>query len=244
MLKRFITITALAAVCLSFGARADSHTTITASLAKYGIAVSNVAPIPINGMFEVTTETGILYTNSDATYFIYGQLFDAKSKDLVNLTELSRGRLNLKLLATAKIDKELIVYPAKNEKYAITVFTDTSCGYCTKMHNEIKKYNDLGITLRFLAFPRSGVNSPNMSEMAAIWCSDDKNKALDTVQAGKSLSNSDGANCISLIEKHMGLGQQIGITGTPTIILENGSTLGGYLPPKLLLQRLKQLATS
>ncbi|MGL5291386.1 MAG: disulfide isomerase DsbC N-terminal domain-containing protein, partial [Vibrionaceae bacterium] len=88
MLKRFITITALAAVCLSFSARADSLSTITASLAKYGITVSKVVPVPIAGMFEVTTETGILYTNSDATYFIYGQLFDAKSKDLVNLTEI------------------------------------------------------------------------------------------------------------------------------------------------------------
>ncbi|MGL5291726.1 MAG: bifunctional protein-disulfide isomerase/oxidoreductase DsbC, partial [Vibrionaceae bacterium] len=233
----------LAAVCLSFSARADSQSTITASLAKYGITVSKVVPVPIAGMFEVTTETGILYTNSDATYFIYGQLFDAKSKDLVNLTEISRGKLNLELLAKAKIDKELIVYPAKDEKYAITVFTDTSCGYCAKMHNEIAKYNDLGITLRFLAFPRSGLNSPNMNEMAAVWCSADKNKALDAVLAGKNLPNS-GEGCLSLIEKHMGLGQQIGITGTPTIILENGSMLGGYLPPKLLLQRLKQIPNS
>ncbi|MGL5336397.1 MAG: bifunctional protein-disulfide isomerase/oxidoreductase DsbC [Enterovibrio sp.] len=244
MLKRFMTITALAAVCLSFGARADSQSAITASFAKYGINVSKVAPAPIEGMFEVTTENGILYSNSDASYFIFGQLFDAKSKELVNLTEVSRGKLNLELLAKAQIDKELIVYPAKDEKYAITVFTDTSCGYCTKMHNQIAKYNELGITLRFLAFPRSGAGSPNMSEMAAIWCSADKNKALDTVQAGKSLPNSNGASCMSLIEKHMGLGQQIGITGTPTIILQNGSMLGGYLPPKLLLQRLKQIANS
>ena len=43
----------------------------------------------------------------------------------------------------------MIVYKAAQEKHVITVFTDITCGYCHKLHEEMKDYNALGITVRY-----------------------------------------------------------------------------------------------
>ncbi|STY61469.1 Thiol:disulfide interchange protein DsbC precursor [Mannheimia haemolytica] len=59
---------------------------------------------------------------------------------------------------------EMIVYPAKNEKHVITVFMDITCHYCHLLHTKIKEYNDLGITIRYLAFPRGGMNTKQQNK--------------------------------------------------------------------------------
>ena len=53
----------------------------------------------------------------------------------------------------------MIVYPAKNEKHVVTVFMDITCHYCHLLHQQLKEYNDLGIAVRYLAFPRAGMNN-------------------------------------------------------------------------------------
>ena len=55
----------------------------------------------------------------------------------------------------------------KDEKYKVTVFTDTSCGYCRKLHSQMQGYNDLGITVQYLAFPRSGITGPTFKELTS-----------------------------------------------------------------------------
>ena len=82
----------------------------------------------------------------------------------------------------------MIVYKAPQEKHVITVFTDITCGYCHKLHEQMADYNALGITVRYLAFPRQGLESDAEKEMKAIWCAKDKNKAFDDVMAGKSVA--------------------------------------------------------
>lgn len=67
----------------------------------------------------------------------------------------------------------MIVYPAEKEKYVITVFMDITCHYCHLLHQKIKEYNELGITVRYLAFPRAGLNSNTAKQMEAIWTSRD-----------------------------------------------------------------------
>ncbi len=53
------------------------------------------------------------------------------------------------------LEKEMIVCTNNaEEKHVITVFTDITCGYCHKLHEQMADYNALGITVRYLAFPR------------------------------------------------------------------------------------------
>ena len=132
---------------------------------------------------------------------------------------------------------QMIIYPAKNEKYVVTAFMDITCHYCHLLYSKKKEYNDLGITLRFLAFPRAGLDNQTARQMEAIWQAADRNQALDKAENGdlpKELKTPD------IVAKHYALGRQYGVRGTPSIVTDSGEMIGGYLPPKELLAALEE----
>ena len=99
-----------------------------------------------------------IYVSEDGTYFLYGSMFKIKNGDYLsdenistrngrtnsiiqNLTDLDISSRRLSLME--QIDKnELISFEAENQLYDLIVFTDVDCGYCRKLHNEIKEYNE------------------------------------------------------------------------------------------------------
>ena len=150
-------------------------------------------------------------------------MYDVSGAQPINVTN---GLLMTHLKA---LEKEMIVYKAPQEKHVITVFTDITCGYCHKLHEEMKDYNALGITVRYLAFPRQGVQSQAEQDMKAIWCAKDRNKAFDDAMGGKGVQ---AATCDIDIANHYALGVQFGINGTPAIVLNDGYVVPGYQGPK------------
>ena len=132
------------------------------------------------------------------------------------------------------IDDQGIEFKAENEKHVMTVFTDYSCGYCQKLHREVEELNDAGITVRYLAWPRQGLNTPNYDNMVAIWCSDDPQQALNRA---KSISNPTfpKADCDNTVAEQFVAGRQLGIRGTPAIIFDDGTMLPGYKPAAELI---------
>ena len=193
------------------------------ALASLGIQQADVQPSPVNGLKTVLTDSGVLYASEDGKHILQGPLFDVSGKEPVNVTNQ---------LLSSKMDAlkdQMIVYKAPKEKHVITVFTDITCGYCHKLHQQMKEYNDLGITVRYLAFPRQGLASQAEKDMKSIWCTADKAKAFDAAMKGDAISP---ATCKTDISKHYELGVQFGIQGTPAIILENGMMIPGYQGPK------------
>ncbi len=91
--------------------------------------------------------------------------------------------------------------------------------------------------MRYLAFPRQGLDSDAEKEMKAIWCAKDKNKAFDDVMAGKSVAP---ASCDVDIADHYVLGVQLGVSGTPAVVLSNGTLVPGYQPPKEMKEFLDE----
>lgn len=202
---------------------------------KLSINVNKVSRSPLPGLFEVVADEGIFYVNKDATYLIQGALYELANGGVKDLTEETMA--SMRLDALKEYEKDLIVYPAKNEKYSITVFTDINCGYCRKLHNEMQEYNDLGITVKYLAFPRSGTNSETYRDMVSIWCADDKVAAMNDAKKGRSI---DSETCSNTVEEQYMLGRKLGVNGTPALVLENGSMQPGYLPASRLIQLLEQ----
>ena len=246
--KRLITNTLIVSALFSFGAQAEkaplsdvkeaNRVAIEAVLKNYQLTVDSIAGSPLTGLYEVVTNGGVIYANQDASYFVYGQLFQTKNNQPLNLTEFALAKRNKVLFDKSVKESDLIVYPAKNEKHVVNVFTDTTCGYCVKLHSEMKAYNDLGITVRYLPFPRSGERSENVGQMSAIWCAKDRIKAMDLAKSGKFDESS--KKCTDVILKTMKIGSSMGVNGTPAILLDDGSLLSGYLPPNQLLQVLEK----
>ncbi|MFC0322376.1 bifunctional protein-disulfide isomerase/oxidoreductase DsbC [Gallibacterium melopsittaci] len=204
---------------------------ITAELKKLGVKDIEIQPSPLAGIKTAITDQGIVYISEDGKYVLYGNLYQVTDKGPVNLSN------KLLMNQVDKLSKQMIVYPAKNEKYVVTIFMDITCHYCHILHEQMKDYNDLGITIRYLAFPRGGLGSQAAQQMESIWTAKDPAYALDEAEKGnlpKELKTP------QMIAKHYQLGLQYGVNGTPSMILPSGELLGGYVPPKELLKILQE----
>lgn len=205
-----------------------------AATSVLGVRVDWVKSTPIAGLFEVMTERGIFYSSIDGKYIVRGNFFDT-TQGFANLTEQSMGAMRLDKVQDFK--SSMIVYPAKKEKFKITVFTDVDCGYCRKMHAQIDQYNALGITVQYMAFPRGGKGYPAWTSMQSLWCSDDQKKAMDELKAGSKIPVE---MCDNKVAQHYELGVEFGVSGTPSLLLNDGSLLVGYRAPQDLLNVLSQ----
>lgn len=186
---------------------------------------------PISGIKTAVTDEGIIYVTEDGKYAFQGKLYELTNKGPVDVA----GKLLMDKLNSYK--NEMIVYPAKNEKYVVTVFMDITCHYCHLLHQQLKEYNDLGITVRYLAFPRNGMRSETAKQMEAIWTAKDPVFALNEAENGRPPKEVRTPN---IVKKHYELGIQFGVTGTPSVITSSGEIIGGYLKPADLLAALKE----
>lgn len=229
--------------CTTMAKTLDNKTTqtITAKLSKLGLQPLKVNVSSLPNIAEVMTNQGMFYVSYDGNYILQGKLFGIENQ-VIDLTEVSLFQVRLD--GAKQFDQNMITYPAKNEKHVITVFTDITCGYCRKLHEQIDEYNDLGITVRYLAYPRAGIRdemgnyTKPFKDLRSIWCHEDSAKALTKAKAGSQVAQ---RICDQPIEKQFNFGRQIGVSGTPAIILENGMLMPGYRPPEQMIQMLNSL---
>ena len=201
------------------------------------LKIDEVHVSPIDGLYQVSAEGAILYVSHDGRFAFSGDIIDLQ-KDRQNLTEEARKKARLKLLN--KIDKEdMIIFAPPQPKYTVTVFTDIDCSYCRKLQDEMPEINKRGIAVQYLAFPRAGLNSETGDKMAKIWCAKDRQQALDQAKQGKATESTTCGN--EAIKKSFQLGLMLGVTGTPTLLFEDGSLIPGYLSPDKLLEVIKQI---
>jgi thiol:disulfide interchange protein DsbC len=154
-----------------------------------------------------------------------------------NLTEKTRRGERAKLLSGVP-ESQMVVFSPKDPKYTVSVFTDIDCGYCRKLHSQIAEYNRLGIKVRYLFYPRSGPNTESWEKAEEVWCSNNRGDAMTRAKRGEDIKAA--KHCAnSPIDRQYELGQEVGVRGTPAILLDNGEMLPGYLPPQMLVQHLK-----
>ncbi|ORT50533.1 thiol:disulfide interchange protein [Vibrio sp. qd031] len=215
---------------------------LLARFLKIGVVVSDIEPSPeLPGLLELTTNQGTFFSTADGSYFVPGTLFSLdENGNYDDVIAAKRGPKIVKLLE-AQTDS-MIEYKAEDEKHVVTVFTDITCGYCTKLHRNMKEYNDLGITVRYLAFPRAGDTSDVGTAMANIWCATDPKQAMNQSKLrSEFISETEvkDKDCRAMVSEQYQLGRTIGVNGTPAIYTESGINIGGYLDPDVMLNRLQ-----
>jgi thiol:disulfide interchange protein DsbC len=202
-----------------------------------GSKLEDLRPAPIPGIYEFTQGADISYLTADGKYFLDGNLYDMNSRE--NLTEVLRTRARLALISAVP-ESQMLIFAPKNPLYTITVFTDVDCGYCRKLHSEMAELNRLGVRVRYMFFPRTGPNTDSWRKAEAVWCSPDRNEALTRAKAGAPLDMSRTCEATPVAREYA-LGQSIGVRGTPAILTEHGDYISGYMPPRELVQQIKEL---
>jgi len=193
------------------------------------LQIESISPSPIKGLYEVVLGSDIIYMSGDGRYLFKGDLLDIEKKS--NLTDQVKAISRAELLSHLHKD-EYIEFAAVKPLHTIYVFTDIDCGYCRKLHEDVPALNSLGVNVRYLAYPRAGVESATGQQMAAVWCAEDKQDALTKAKNSQVF---DSKTCDAPIESQYLLGRKMGVRGTPAIYLENGESLPGYMPPEKIL---------
>ena len=192
------------------------------------IPIEGVSKSPLPGIYALELTGGtVFYGTGDGRYLFAGDLYELGDDDLINLADIGRADKRKELMAAVAVS-DMVVFPASGEtKAVINVFTDVDCGYCRKLHQEVNDLNNRGIEVRYLAYPRAGVGSPSYSKIVSAWCAEDPNAAITELKAGNDIPSQ---TCENPVAEQFGLGQEIGVTGTPAIVLEDGRLIPGYAP--------------
>ena len=234
---RFIALSAGLVLALSTAvvqaAEPDQAIRKTLKTIQPDLPIEAIAESAMPGVFQVQLKGGrLLYASANGEFILQGNLYQMQDGDVVNLTEQHASAATAQMLKDAPV-AEMVVYAPENPKTHITVFTDTDCGYCQKLHAEIPELNRLGIEVRYMAFPRQGIDSHGYKTMVSVWCSKDRQAAMDLAKTRKEVPS---ATCDNPVAKQYELGQMIGVNGTPAIVLANGQLIPGYQPAPQLAE--------
>ena len=192
---------------------------------------ATIKATPVEGLYEVLAGNQIMYMTKDARYIFDGDLYDMQTRN--NMTEDARGVIRMGALDDLG-EKNMLVYMPKGKvKHTITVFTDIYCPYCRKLHDEVGDYLKNGVKVRYIFVPFKGAKSVKTS--ISVWCADDKNEAMDLAKGGQSVEDK---TCDNPISKHQALATELGIRGTPAIMLDSGKLLPGYVPSNNVILQL------
>ena len=200
--------------------------------------VDTVADSDLPGFYQVQIVNGpLLYATKDGQYFFTGTLYQFKGEEMVNLTDQAAAMQRKQLMAQLKPSEMIVFSPAApvKTKRVITVFTDVDCGYCLKLHKEVPELNARGIEVRYMAYPRAGVGSKSYDKIVSAWCAENQQDALTALKNRQTIPTK---TCDNPVAEQFQMGRQMGVTGTPAIVLQDGTLIPGYKPAPALAKSL------
>ena len=188
---------------------------------------------PVEGVYEVLLGGQIVYAYTQGDHLLIGELFD--TVNLINYAEAAEQVRVAGILADIPTE-DMIVFGPSNAQRHITVFTDVDCPYCRKLQEEVPALNEAGLQVRYLAFPRAGIGSKTYNEMVSVWCAEDQHTAMSNAMEGRYPPT---LTCDNPVADQYELGGLAGVRGTPTIVIDDGTIIPGYMPASEMLERLE-----
>lgn len=208
------------------------------SHSRPGVQLGTIKPSPVNGLYSVQVSGGpLLYVTADGAHFVTGDLFAVVPGGFVNLAEQQREIGRSEIMANISRDEQIVFLASEQPaKAAITVFTDVDCYYCQKLHQEVPDLNRLGIDVRYMAYPRAGIGSDSYKKIASAWCADDQQAAMTKLKNRQAIAKNVCSD--NPVAGQFNLGQQLGVTGTPALLTDQGRLMPGYMPALQLARAL------
>lgn len=195
------------------------------------LQIVGLNPTALANIYEVELNTGeILYSDVSGDYLFAGDMYATTPTGLLNLSSETRQKRALDKIASIP-EEEMIIFSPAEVKARITVFTDVDCTYCRALHNDMDSLLDLGIEVRYLAYPRGGQAAGSFNKMIAVWCSADRKESLTLAKNDEPLPQ---ITCDTPVLEHYQLGNELGISGTPALVFEDGRIIPGYVDSERL----------
>ena len=220
---------------------ATPEETVRAAMAKLApqVKIDVVQESSVPGFHEAIVGNQFLYVSKDGRHILDGSAFDAANQR--DLTESARARQRLSGLARIGADQRIVFAPAKATR-KVTVFTDIDCPFCRRFHDQIARYNALGIAVEYVFLPLD-IHPGADRKAEAVWCAKDRREAFTAAMGGADTGT---ATCANPVAETARIAREIGISGTPTTLAADGTRISPQIAmnPDQLIAELDRLATN
>ena len=197
------------------------------------ISVSSIKKTEFNDLFEVLIGDQIIYTDEAFSFLVVGKIIDPKTK-----ADLTQARID----ELTKIDFKKLPFQNSikivkgNGKRKLAVFSDVDCPFCKKLEKETFSKLD-NVTIYTFLYPLD-IHPDAKPKSINVWCAKDKVRAWNELMIKNKMPDNDN-ECSNPIQDTIQLGETLGISATPTIILSNGKKIPGavgidYLEEELI----------
>ena len=202
------------------------------------LKVQSITKTPYAGLYEVFLDGQIIYTDDKFSFLIAeGKVIDPVSRR--NLTGERLDELNKVDFASLPLDQAIKVVKGNGSR-KLVVFSDPDCPFCKRLEQrELVTITD--VTIYTFLFPLEQLHPDAANKARAIWCSADRAKAWTDWVLNNQMPKA-ATNCDTPIEKIATLGRKLGVSSTPTLILQDGKRILGAYPAKEIEQALEAAA--
>lgn len=212
---------------------------------KIGGTVTSVKQSPAKGFFELLIEKegkkGVIFMDYGKKHLIQGAVFNLENLEQViaHKDELPRPK-QPSSVDVSSIPAELAVVmgnPKGNKK--LYVFTDPDCPYCRKGHTELKKLATImpDVAIHIMLFPLP--MHPGSFDKSRTVLETKSLNLLDKAFEGKELPKPTKENSKKRIDEIIKFGNTHGISGTPTMIMPDGTIQVGMRDAETLKKMLE-----
>lgn len=215
---------------------------------QFNINEAKIEPISSTALYKIIDNAEVFYLSKDGKYFFYGELIDLDAKDPNNWNITDNEKKNVRKKQLSNFSKKdmlifkptKLAYKVKKPIGIITIFADTSCPHSKRLHKEVEQAVSAGLEARYVFFPRAGIGSDSYKQAVSIWCAKNRNQefilANEDTQA--TIPNRTCRN--HPIEEQFNFAIKMGIRATPSIVLENGKVIPGFITANSLLKIVKE----
>lgn len=229
----------LAATMLAGSAYAGDALKETAVMAtlkqKYpSTVIKSVSSTNLPGVYEVVMGKNVAYVEESGRYFLFGHMFDMQTQ-----TDLTEGKIMAEQVAKTDFKalplKDAIKIVRGDGSRKLAIFSDPDCPYCKQLENNIA--NLTNVTIYLYLFPIDQLHPQAKAKSVGVWCATDQVKAWDGLMRRNEVPT---GQCENPVDRNIALAETMGINGTPTVILPDGSIIPGAPSSAKLEQMLKQ----
>jgi thiol:disulfide interchange protein DsbC len=193
--------------------------------------VLDIKMSPVRGLWEVSVEDkgnrGVMYVGFSKKYIMPGPIYEVETAS--NTTQETLNGLSKpadRYVDVARIPVgDALVMGEKDARYKVIVFTDPDCPFCGKLHAELKKIvsdrKDMAFYLKLMPLK---FHPDAYWKAQSILCA----KSLQRLEENFEKRPIPKPDCeTKIVDETVKLGEELGITGTPTLILPDGLVVVG-----------------
>ena len=202
------------------------------------VQIQKIRPSKVPGFCEVVLtlrgrKKSIFYVDENGRFAFLGQLVDFKTGE--NLTRKHLEELNrLSLKDLAAIEK-VVAFTTGEGKKVVYLVTDPDCPFCKRLEKTLSELIKGGqLQVKVILYPLGLLHPQAKKKCVAIIC--DK-KGWEGLISGY-ISENQCEEGLKKIEETRKLMVQLGIRGTPTLILPDGRVIRGARSKEELKQKI------